>query len=66
MSPKQDHLVCFLAGSFMLGVSEGEEIAWSETEKRDWEDMVVGEGLLEGCMKTYDTATSVFSSSRFF
>lgn len=57
MSPKQDHLVCFLAGSFMLGVSEGEEVAWGGLEKRDWEDMVIGEGLLEGCMKTYDTAT---------
>lgn len=42
----------------MLGVSEGKSgVEWSKLDKRDEEDMVLGEGILESCMKTYDTAT---------
>ena len=59
--PKQDHLVCFLGGSFILGVSEGgrRKVNWSELETRDMEDFVVGKGIIEGCMKTHETATFV-------
>lgn len=44
----------------MLGVSEGREgVAWDSLERRDREDMVIGDALLDGCMKTYDTATGL-------
>ncbi|TFK23715.1 glycoside hydrolase family 47 protein [Coprinopsis marcescibilis] len=67
ISPKQDHLVCFLGGSLMLGaVTAGALIdnvsvpphssELSETGKRDW---TVGYELIETCMDTYDTATGL-------
>lgn len=58
--PKQDHLVCFLGGSFLLGVTEGNrrEVDWKKLDSRDKVDMVVGKGIIEGCMRTYlDTPT---------
>jgi hypothetical protein len=57
--PKQDHLVCFLGGSFLLGVTEGgkRQVEWDKLEKRDMEDFVVGKGIIESCMKTHETAT---------
>ena len=58
--PKQDHLVCFLGGSFLLGVTEGNrrQVDWKKLESRDKVDMVVGKGIIEGCMRTYlDTPT---------
>lgn len=59
--PKQDHLVCFLGGSFVLGVTEGgrREIDWEHLDDRDREDMVIGKGIIESCVKTYETATWV-------
>ncbi|RSH81406.1 mannosyl-oligosaccharide alpha-1,2-mannosidase [Saitozyma podzolica] len=59
--PKQDHLVCFLGGSFVLGVTEGgrREIDWEHLEDRDREDMVIGKGIIESCVKTYETATGL-------
>jgi mannosyl-oligosaccharide alpha-1,2-mannosidase len=57
--PKQDHLVCFLSGSFLLGVTEGgrREVDWHNLDPRDKEDLVIGKGIVESCMKTHDTAT---------
>lgn len=57
--PKQDHLVCFLGGSFLLGVTEGgrREVDWQNLDPRDKEDLVIGKGIVESCMKTHDTAT---------
>jgi hypothetical protein len=57
--PKQDHLVCFLGGSFILGVTEGgrKEVKWDKLDERDMEDFVVGKGIIESCMKTHETAT---------
>ena len=60
MVPKQDHLVCFLGGSFLLGVTEGnrKEVDWKKLDSRDKVDMIVGKGIIEGCMRTYlDTPT---------
>ncbi|KAJ7593550.1 glycoside hydrolase [Mycena floridula] len=66
LSPKQDHLVCFLAGSLMLGATtvgavkpvsvppQPEEL--SQTGLRDWK---TGVALLETCMNTYETATGL-------
>jgi len=64
---KQDHLVCFLAGSLMLGATTSgslngtvsvpprmEEL--SSIGKRDWE---TGTSLLETCMYTHETSTGL-------
>jgi len=59
--PKQDHLVCFLGGSFILGVTEGgaRELSWNNLDERDEEDFVVGAGIVESCVETYNTATGL-------
>ncbi|KAF8185316.1 glycoside hydrolase family 47 protein [Mycena galopus ATCC 62051] len=65
---KQDHLVCFLAGSLMLGATTAgartpgavsippkmEEL--TKAGQRDWK---TGVDLLEGCMATHQTATGL-------
>jgi hypothetical protein len=56
--------VCFLGGSFLLGVTEGnrKEVDWKKLDSRDKVDMIVGKGIIEGCMRTYlDTPTCVLS-----
>ena len=59
--PKQDHLVCFLGGSFLLGITEGgrRSVNWQKLDTRDAEDFNVGRGIIEACMKTHETATQV-------
>ncbi|ORX38652.1 putative endoplasmic reticulum mannosyl-oligosaccharide 1,2-alpha-mannosidase [Kockovaella imperatae] len=59
--PKQDHLACFLGGSFLLGITEGgrREVDWQQLEPRDAEDFKVGRGIIEGCMMTHETATGL-------
>ncbi|KIO29737.1 glycoside hydrolase family 47 protein [Tulasnella calospora MUT 4182] len=63
VSPKQDHLVCFLGGSLMLGATE----AWASVPpvlynlpranaRRDWDN---GKALIETCMETHNTATGL-------
>ncbi|KAI5481705.1 mannosyl-oligosaccharide alpha-1,2-mannosidase, glycoside hydrolase family 47 protein [Pseudohyphozyma bogoriensis] len=55
-TPKQDHLVCFLGGSLLLGVTEGygplppDRASFSEDES---DDFIAGVGLIKGCMDTY-------------
>ncbi|KAJ7791767.1 glycoside hydrolase family 47 protein [Mycena olivaceomarginata] len=66
LNHKQDHLVCFLAGSLMLGATTaGSRGAVSVPPKmdeltrsgqRDWK---TGVELLEGCMATHETATGL-------
>ncbi|TFK72026.1 glycoside hydrolase family 47 protein [Pluteus cervinus] len=66
-TPKQDHLVCFLGGSLMLGATRTgalvdpvsipprpEEL--SEKGHRDWK---TGGELIKTCMNTHDTATGL-------
>lgn len=67
-SPKQDHLVCFLGGSLMLGaVTTGaispQQISvppkpseLTEVGTRDW---LTGRALIETCMDTYNSSTCV-------
>ncbi|KAB5591258.1 Transcriptional adapter 2 [Ceratobasidium theobromae] len=61
-SPKQDHLVCFLGGSLMLGVTEGRSLNrkeienLSKEEQRDWK---LGEELTRTCMDTHKTKTGL-------
>ncbi|PIL31248.1 hypothetical protein GSI_05946 [Ganoderma sinense ZZ0214-1] len=67
LMPKQDHLVCFLGGSLMLGaVTSGAHALpvsvpprpgqLTATGKRDWN---TGVELVETCMRTHDTATGL-------
>ncbi|KIY51725.1 glycoside hydrolase [Fistulina hepatica ATCC 64428] len=68
-SPKQDHLVCFLAGSLMLGATtvgalvepvsippRMEEL--SSVGRRDWQ---TGVALLDTCMKTHEQSATGLS-----
>lgn len=62
ISPKQDHLVCFLGGSLLLGVAEGRSLnpaeigSWSSRARNDWK---LGEGLTRTCMATHKTKTGL-------
>ncbi|KAF8597501.1 glycoside hydrolase family 47 protein [Ceratobasidium sp. AG-I] len=60
ISPKQDHLVCFLGGSLLLGVSEGRSLnprdISTPSAKKDWK---VGEELTRTCMDTHKTKTGL-------
>ncbi|KAF8878262.1 glycoside hydrolase [Gymnopilus junonius] len=64
---KQDHLVCFLAGSLMLGATTSGSVVkaisvpprmeeLSERGQRDWK---TGVDLLETCMYTHETSTGL-------
>ncbi|KAG8825522.1 mannosyl-oligosaccharide alpha-1,2-mannosidase [Serendipita sp. 401] len=60
--PKQDHLVCFLGGSLLLGVTEGkgpfppEWETLTASQQRDW---MTGEDIIKTCVATYNTATGL-------
>jgi len=67
LMPKQDHLVCFLGGSLMLGATTSGAIVnkvsippkpyeLSKTGLRDWK---TGVELVKTCMRTHDTATGL-------
>ncbi|PPQ73267.1 hypothetical protein CVT26_015225 [Gymnopilus dilepis] len=67
LAPKQDHLVCFLGGSLMLGATTTGLVGTSvsvpplpdeltETGQRDWK---LGYELIETCMDTHKTATGL-------
>jgi len=64
---KQDHLVCFLGGSLMLGATTAEAVVehvsvpplpreLSAHGRRDW---LTGVELIKTCLATYDTQTYV-------
>ncbi|CAA7264898.1 unnamed protein product [Cyclocybe aegerita] len=74
LTPKQDHLVCFLGGSLMLGATRTgaltspvsipprpEEL--SDRGKRDWK---TGVELIRTCMHTHDTATGLSPETIYF
>ncbi|KAK0200947.1 glycoside hydrolase family 47 protein [Desarmillaria ectypa] len=67
LTPKQDHLVCFIGGSLLLGATttgalfdtisvppRGQEL--TPTGLRDWKS---GAALIKTCMDTHDTATGL-------
>ncbi|KAG9313893.1 glycoside hydrolase [Chiua virens] len=65
--PKQDHLVCFLGGSLMLGATTSGALVervsvpplpreLSQQAKRDW---LTGVELVKTCMTTHDTQTGL-------
>lgn len=60
--PKQDHLVCFLGGSFMLGATESQDPIPPENlselkirQSAALEDWTVGHELIRTCVETYKT-----------
>ncbi|KAG8868620.1 mannosyl-oligosaccharide alpha-1,2-mannosidase, partial [Tulasnella sp. 331] len=59
---KQDHLVCFLGGSLMLGATEAHTSIPPKARDltraaiRDWNS---GQDLIETCMATHETATGL-------
>lgn len=66
---KQDHLVCFLGGSLMLGATTAGALVppvsvppkaseFSATGQRDW---TTGVNLIETCVDTYRTARCALS-----
>lgn len=65
---KQDHLVCFLGGSLLLGITEGghRDIDWNNLNVQDNEDFVVGTGLIESCVNTYQSASGLGSEIVMF
>ncbi|KZS93510.1 glycoside hydrolase [Sistotremastrum niveocremeum HHB9708] len=61
--PKQDHLVCFLGGSLMLGATDGGHFSvppraeeFVGTARRDW---TTGYELIKTCMETHRTHTGL-------
>lgn len=58
---KQDHLVCFLGGSFLLGITEGgkKHTNWRNLDDDDALDYIAGTGIIDSCIETYQTATLV-------
>ncbi|KAL9715624.1 mannosyl-oligosaccharide alpha-1,2-mannosidase [Leucoagaricus gongylophorus] len=71
---KQDHLVCFLGGSLMLGATTvGQRVAhpsrpprehqFTSIGKRDWE---TGYQLIETCVDTHNTATGLSPEIVYF
>ncbi|KAI5453329.1 mannosyl-oligosaccharide alpha-1,2-mannosidase [Naganishia albida] len=58
---KQDHLVCFIGGSFLLGITEGgrKHINWKNLDDRDRLDYLAGTGIIDSCLESYNTATGL-------
>ncbi|ESK93354.1 glycoside hydrolase family 47 protein [Moniliophthora roreri MCA 2997] len=74
LTPKQDHLVCFLGGSLMLGATtSGAAIQpvsvpplqreFTSNGQRDWDS---GVALVKTCMDTHDTATGLSPEIAYF
>ncbi|KIM88883.1 glycoside hydrolase family 47 protein [Piloderma croceum F 1598] len=67
LTPKQDHLVCFLGGSLMLGATKTGATVHKisippkprELTKEGLRDWKSGVELVKTCMRTYDTATGL-------
>ncbi|KDQ15690.1 glycoside hydrolase family 47 protein [Botryobasidium botryosum FD-172 SS1] len=69
VSHKQDHLVCFLGGSLLLGATEGRASVppnfetFMPHEIRDWN---TGLELIKTCMMTHETATKLSPEIAYF
>ncbi|GAA5891356.1 hypothetical protein JCM6882_004669 [Rhodosporidiobolus microsporus] len=59
LTPKQDHLVCFLGATFLLGVTEAagpfppDESTFSDAQTDDW---YAGKALIKTCVDTYTSS----------
>ncbi|EDR15960.1 glycoside hydrolase family 47 protein [Laccaria bicolor S238N-H82] len=75
LTPKQDHLVCFLGGSLMLGATHTGTVTQQpvsipprleelvENGQRDWK---TGVELIKTCMNTHDTASGLSPEIVYF
>lgn len=57
LSPKMDHLVCFLGGNFALGATEG--LTLKEAREEGWsvrqqEDLDLAEAITRSCVEMYN------------
>jgi endoplasmic reticulum Man9GlcNAc2 1,2-alpha-mannosidase len=57
LSPKMDHLVCFLGGNFALGATEGKTL--HEAREKGWtvrqqEDLDLAEAITRSCVEMYN------------
>ncbi|KAI8578896.1 hypothetical protein K450DRAFT_175778 [Umbelopsis ramanniana AG] len=69
ISPKMDHLVCFMGGSFALGATEGPSLKENRRQlsSQDLEDIRLGEELTRTCYEMYNsTATGLASEIVYF
>jgi mannosyl-oligosaccharide alpha-1,2-mannosidase len=69
ISPKMDHLVCFMGGSFALGATEGPSLKDNQRQltSQDLEDIRLGEELTRTCYEMYNsTATGLASEIVYF
>jgi hypothetical protein len=66
--PKMDHLVCFMGGSFVLGVTEGASIyELDPLDKKDSEDYRLGQEITRTCYEMYNmTETGLASEIVYF
>ncbi|KAI8985878.1 glycoside hydrolase [Pilobolus umbonatus] len=66
--PKMDHLVCFMGGSFVLGVTEGASIhELDPLDDQDAEDLYLGEEITRTCYEMYNfTVTGLASEIVYF
>jgi hypothetical protein len=66
--PKMDHLVCFMGGSFVLGVTEGASIyELDPLDKKDSEDYQMGQEITRTCYEMYNmTETGLASEIVYF
>ncbi|KAG8957661.1 mannosyl-oligosaccharide alpha-1,2-mannosidase, partial [Tulasnella sp. 419] len=70
--PKQDHLVCYLGGLFLLGVTEGfapvppKKETFRENQQRKLRDWSAAMNLIETCMEIHDTATGLAAEITYF
>src|SRR5262245_53042642 len=58
LSPKMDHLVCFLAGNLALGATEGKTLKEATRKgwtKRQQDDLDLAEALTRTCFEMYNT-----------
>lgn len=55
---KQDHLVCFLGGSLLLGATDGghklDRASFTTANAMDWK---LGQDIIKTCMETHGTTT---------
>ncbi len=63
-----DHLVCFMGGSFVLGVTEGASIhELDPLDAKDSEDYRLGQEVTKTCYEMYNmTATGLASEIVYF
>ncbi|KAG2022608.1 mannosyl-oligosaccharide 1,2-alpha-mannosidase [Coprinopsis cinerea AmutBmut pab1-1] len=74
LTPKQDHLVCFLGGSLMLGAVKArarvEPVSrpprQEELTEEGWRDWKTGLELIRTCMRTHETATGLSPEIVYF